>query len=228
MLKGIVGSLIDKMTVSAEIIDIRAWNNKGMYELDLHLPMIEMSKWQCVQRLKCKVGEMKYRDYTPALWDTKTHICTLYIDAKHDGVGSEYIRSLKASDFMLFAAAKSSQLPSQLGRILCLADASAFGHSLALKKMINKTDCPLNAVTFFEEETEIPQALKESNPEFEFLYGSLDTKIETLKEWCYSNDLSIYNSIYVTGGSQMVKEIKKTIKTLPNIKARLYTTGFWS
>lgn len=228
ILKGIVGNLIDKMTSSAEIIDIRAWNPKGMYEIDVHLPMIDMDKWKCVQRLKCKVGELKYRDYTPAYWDNKTQICTLYIDAGHEGIGGKYIRELKIGDNLTFSAAHSTPTPSQTGRVLCIADASALGNSLALKQLIDKTTYPLDAVTFFEENSQIPSSLKEQNSEFEFLFGALEDKTKMLTQWSESKDLTIYTSIYITGNSSMVREVRNKLKSKSEIKAKIYSNGFWS
>lgn len=227
ILKGFVGNLIDKMTSSAEIIDVRAWNSKGIYEIDVHLPMIDMNKWKCVQRLKCKVGELKYRDYTPAHWDDKTQICTLYIDAGHEGVGSKYIRDLKIGDNLIFSAAHSTPTPSQTGRVLCIADASALGNSLALKQLIDKTTYPLDTVTFFEENSQIPSSLKEQNPEFEFLFGVLEDKIKILTQWCESKDLTTYSSIYITGNSSMVREVRNILKSKPKVRAQIYANGFW-
>lgn len=227
ILKGFVGNLIDKMTSSAEIIDVRAWNSKGIYEIDVHLPMIDMDKWKCVQRLKCKVGELKYRDYTPAHWDDKTQICTLYIDAGHEGVGSKYIRDLKIGDNLIFSAAHSTPTPSQTGRVLCIADASALGNSLALKQLIDKTTYPLDTVTFFEENSQIPSSLKEQNPEFEFLFGVLEDKTKILTQWSQSKDLTTYSSIYITGNSSMVREVRNILKSKPKVRAQIYANGFW-
>lgn len=228
MLKGIVANLIDKMISSAKIVDIRAWNPKGMYEIDVHFPMIDMTKWKSVQRLKCKVGELKYRDYTPAHWDNKTQICTLYIDAGHEGVGSKYIRQLKIGDSLIFSAARSSQIPAQVGRILCIADASALGNSLALKQLTDRISYPLDAVTFFKEDSQIPSLLKGQNKEFEFLTGALGDKIKMLEQWCESKDLSVYTSIYITGNSSMVRELKNKLKSNSQITGKIYTNSFWS
>lgn len=228
ILKGIVGNLIDKMTSSAEIIDIRVWNPNGVYEIDVHLPMLEMDKWKCVKRLKCKVGELKYRDYTPACWDDKTQICTLYIDAGHEGVGSKYIRQLQIGDNLIFSAAHSTPTPSQAGRILCIADASALGNSLALKRLTDRANYPLDAVTFFEQDTQIPLSLKEKNPEFEFLMAALEDKIKILDQWCESKDLTVYTSIYITGSSSMVRKLRDRLKSNSAVKARIYASGFWS
>lgn len=228
ILKGIVGNLIDKMTSAAEIIDIRTWNSNGMYEIDVHLPMIEMDKWKCVQRLKCKVGELKYRDYTPAVWNNNTKICTLYIDAGHEGVGSKYIRRLKIGDNLIFSAAHSTPIPSQTGRILCIADASALGNSLALKRLTDRTIYPMDTVTFIEENSKIPSLFKEQNPEFEFLKGTLEDKTRILDQWCEAKDLTVYSSIYISGNSSMVRTLKNKVKSNPEVKARIYTNGFWS
>lgn len=227
VLKGFVGNLIDKITSSAEIIDVRAWNLNGIYEIDVHLPMIDMDKWKCVQRLKCKVGELKYRDYTPAHWDNKTQICTLYIDAGHQGVGSNYIRELKKGDNLFFSATHSTPIPSQTGKVLCIADASALGNSFALQQLTDRTNYPLDAVTFFEANIQIPSSLKEQNPEFEFLFGALEHKIKILTQWCESKDLTIYSSIYITGNLSMVRELRSILKSKPEVRAQIYANGFW-
>lgn len=228
MLKGIVGNLMDKMTSSAQIVDIRAWNIKGMYEIDVHLPMIDMANWKCVHRLKCKVGELKYRDYTPGSWNNKTQVCTLYIDAKHEGVGSKYIRQLKIGDNLTFGAARSTQTPTHAGRVLCISDASALGNSLALKQLTDREMYPMDAVTFLEENTQLPLHLREQNKEFEFLMGALADKTKILEQWCESKDLSVYKSIYITGNSSMVRGLKNKLKSNLQITGKIYTNGFWS
>jgi hypothetical protein len=60
-----------------------------MYELDLHLPNVDMSKWVQIPRLKCRVDEDKilYRDYTPAKWDVTNRTCTLYIESRSSRSG---------------------------------------------------------------------------------------------------------------------------------------------
>src|SRR5438045_1888995 len=86
----------------AKVLAIRAWDPATFLEIDLHLPDCDMSKWQEAQHMKCKVGPLAYRDYTPSGWDAETRTCTLFIDAGHEGQGSRWVKKLKTGDTVYY------------------------------------------------------------------------------------------------------------------------------
>ena len=85
----LVGSTFGRQAV---VLAIRAWEPGTVREIDLHLPDCNMSHWDKTLHLKCKVGSMAYRDYTPSGWDAETRTCTLLSHLAHDGPGSRGVR----------------------------------------------------------------------------------------------------------------------------------------
>lgn len=227
MFKKFVGKLIDKITSPAKVVGIRSWNIDGIYEIDLNLPHLNMKEWNTVQRLKCKVGVLDYRDYTPASWDVETKFCTIYIDAKHNGIGSNYIKLLRVGDKVSLAPARSSKAPTEAGKVLCITDASGLGHSLALSNLTNQTSNPLDAITFIEYDNNIPEDFALNHPTFKFIKGDYKDKVKLLKQWCQSKDLSIYRHIYLTGNVEMVKVLKNFLKQELHTTAKINAAGFW-
>lgn len=228
ILKKAIGGLLDQILSSAKVLAVRPWLSFTVYEIDLHLPNINMEKWNTIKRLKCKVGDLEYRDYTPAHWNAEKRTCTIYIEAGHKGVGSRWVKQLKAGDEVLFGDAHAAQLPTQEGRILCIGDGSALGHFLALKQLTKDGQCPMDAIVYFHDADEPPYALAKSNPEYTFIINPNTDVFSTLAEWCTTNDLSIYTSVYIAGNIPMVTALRKKLKVKPEIKAKIYVHGFWS
>lgn len=221
---GLLEGLFDRATVLA----VRIWNDASMYEVDLHLPEINMESWNSIKRLKCKVGPLEYRDYTPVLWNSETNICTMLIDSAHQGAGSRWVRTLKTGDTILYGAAHAASLPSLRGRLLCLADASALGHFLALKQLTDSSEHPMDVAVMVHGDCEIPEIFKEENPEFQFIKCSGSDGISKMEQWCFDKDLTDYNSIYIAGNVSMMKALKSKLRADPNVHAKIYGYGFWS
>lgn len=47
--------LFDKMLTAGLVTDVRAWQPATMFEVDIHLPTIDMEKWDTIKRPKCRV-----------------------------------------------------------------------------------------------------------------------------------------------------------------------------
>ena len=226
ILKKAASNLIDKMSARARVLDIRAWHSNSMYEIDLHLPAIDLSKWKAIQRLKCSVGEFEWRDYTPAKWDVEKRTCTLYIEAAHNGVGSRWVKNLQKDDVVSFGAAYAAKLPTSTGKILCLGDGSALGHFLALKQLTNRNEYPLEAAVFLHEEYNTLDNFYAENPEFEFQIGTNSMKV--LEQCINTKSLKEYSSICIAGYIPMVTTLLKKIKNISGVQAKIYAVGFWS
>jgi NADPH-dependent ferric siderophore reductase len=120
----------------ATVLAIRAWQPESLLEVDLHLPECDMSKWDSAQHIKCKVGPLAYRDYTPSGWDAETRTCTLFVHAAHEGPGSRWVKGLKPGDNIAYRGIGSSHHRPVAGkRLLFLGDETAIGHFLALKQL---------------------------------------------------------------------------------------------
>ncbi len=228
ILKKAVSNLFEKMLTSAQVTEVRAWQPASMYEVEIHIPTIGVEKWNTIKRLKCKVGELEFRDYTPCLWNAEKRTCTLYIEAGHNGAGSGWVKQLKKGDEVLLGAAHAAQLPHQEGKILCLGDGSALGHFLGLKQLTERSKYPVEAAVFFHDAYEIPQSLMMANPEFEFIMQPKGNNIDLLAQWLMSKDLSNYVSVYIAGNIPMVTGLRRKLKALPEMRAKIHAHGFWS
>ncbi|WP_461115284.1 ferredoxin reductase domain-containing protein [Spirosoma jeollabukense] len=219
--------LMEKTLAYANVLDVRTWNPATMYEIDLYLPTVDMSKWKSVRRLKCKVDEFDYRDYTPAWWEAEKGICTLYVEAGHEGAGSRWAQRVRPGDQIIVGPAHAAPLPAKPGKVLCLVDGSALGHVLGLKQLTDPTDYPLEAGVFLHDNYQIPATLSRENPEFDFIVNPEGNSLESLNQWSYSKDLSNYSSIYIAGYIPMVKELRKKLKIRADRYATIYAHGFW-
>ena len=228
ILKKAVAGLLDQILSPSKVIDVRAWHPATIYEVDIHFPKAAMDKWSTIKRLKCKVGELQYKDYTPALWNAERKLCTMYIEAGHNGAGSHWVRKLKPGDEILLSEAHAAQLPAAEGKILCLGDGTAIGHFLALKQLTGRNQYPMEVGIFLHENYRIPIPLININPEFTFITKPGEDGLDLLTQWCKSKTLSSYSSIYLAGNIPMVKALRTMLKATTNTTGRIYAHGFWS
>lgn len=221
-------TLMEKtMATHAKVLDIRIWNPATMYEIDLYLPNVDMRKWQSIHRLKCKVDEFEYRDYTPAWWEAEKGICTLFIETGHKGAGSRWAQRIQLGDWIVVGPAHAAPVPVRPGKVLCLVDGSALGHVFGLKQLTDYVEQPLEVGVFFQENYQIPTTLSSENPEFEFILNPQGSSLDSLAQWSLSKDVSEYSSIYVAGYIPMVRELRKRLKIRLNRDAKIYAHGFW-
>jgi NADPH-dependent ferric siderophore reductase len=120
---------------TATVLAVRAWEPGSILEIDLNMPECDMSKWNSAQHIKCKVGVLSYRDYTPSGWDAETHTCTLLIHVAHDGAGSRWARSLRPGDTLSYRKPESSHHHPVTSRMCFLGDETTIGHFLALQQL---------------------------------------------------------------------------------------------
>jgi len=229
-LKKAVFNLIDKALMSESyVISVKEWQPSGMYEIDIHLSETDMHKWSSIQRIKCKVAEYgEYRDYTPACWDAETRICKVFIETEHEGCGSSWAKNLKVGDIILLAVAHAAPLPSKPGKIVCFGDGSALGHFLALKQMTNRAEYQLEAIVFLNEEYTLPESFLAENPEFKFLMKPHEKSLDSLIKCSEEQTLRDYSSIYIAGYIPMVSGLRKVLKRIPDLNAKIFAHGFWS
>lgn len=228
-LKKAVFNLMDKaFTQEGFVLAVRKWQPEMMYEIDLHLPEVDMTKWKTIPRLKCKVAEYEYRDYTPATWDIEKRVCTMFIETEHNGPGSAWTKNLQPGDAILFAPAHAAQLPSKPGEILCLGDGSSLGHFLALKQLTNRKEYPFEAVIFLNENYTIPDYFIYANPEFNFVMMPGADSLDALQQSSENKILTEYSSVYIAGYIPMVTGLRKIFKKNPYLNAKIFAHGFWS
>lgn len=223
-----VSGLLEMMLTPATVIAVRPWTPATMYEVDIKLQTTDMDKWTSIKRVKCKVDDWAYRDYTPANWNPDTRICTMYIESGHDGAGSRWVQQLRPGNDIGLGAAHAAPLPAKEGKILCLADGSALGHCMALRQLTDPGHYPMDGAIFLHDDYQVPASLTAQYPELELLVRPQEQGIDVLSTWMAGKDLSSYTSVYLAGNIPMVSALRKKLKTLPEVQARVYTHGFWS
>lgn len=228
VLKKAMGGLFDKMLTSAKVNSVKYWNPTSMVEIEVLLPELQTEKWKTIHRVKCRVADLEYRDYTPSAWDPKKGTFKIYVEAGHDGAGSRWAQQIKAGDELLLGSVHAAQIPTKEGKILCLVDLSALGHALSLKQLTNPDKFPMEVAVFLHEAYHIPEYLLRENPEFEFLFRENGECAEVLENWMKSKKLANYESICIAGNTRMVTQLRKKLKAMPEVEGRIFAHGFWS
>lgn len=227
ILKKIAFDLYERtMAKQAKVIGIKIWEPGNMYEVDIYIPDVDVSRWDQVQHMKCQVAEYIYRDYTPANWNAADRTCTLYIEVGHDGPGSRWARNLQVGDSFSFAVANVGKKPNGSGRFLCLTDSSGLGHYLALRQLSSASNSS-DAVVFLHHKYKLPASSLPAN--IEFLSCDNGEFQDEILEWCWSKRLDTYEFIYMIGQVPKVATLRKALKSSDLLYAtKLYSIGFWS
>jgi NADPH-dependent ferric siderophore reductase len=228
ILKKVAGGLLERMLSTATVTAVRAWRPATLYEVDIHIPSVDLTQWHTIKRLKCRVGLLEYRDYTPARWDAVAQTGTLFIEAGHEGAGSRWVQQLQVGDKLLMGAAHAAPLPAHAGPVLCLGDSSALGHFLALQQLTNREHYPMDAAVYLQEDYEMPASSAMHPCGFDLLRRPAAKSTDVLEQWFLKKDLSLYTSIYIAGQISMLSGLRKKLKAMPQVQARIYAHGFWS
>lgn len=229
MLKKIGSLLEEKMLKTGIVLDVRAWEPATFFEVDLHLPYADMSKWNEVQHIKCRVSHFTYRDYTPAGWDAETKTCTLYINASQDSAGSRWVKSLSKGDvFTYLGIGPTPHRPVAGQKLTCLGDETAIGHFLALRQLAGETG-RLDGAIALEQEAHCSQ-LKA------YLPLQVDTLVKTdtggqlaLSRWLYKKQEAVTDSVvYLAGHIPTTDRLRRELKQMRFDRVNVKAQGFWS
>jgi NADPH-dependent ferric siderophore reductase len=200
------------------VLEVRSWNPSTFYEVDLHLPGVDMDKWTSVQHMKTK-------DYTPASWDVETQTCTLYIDASHDGDGSKWVAQLRKGDQICYLGIGGTNAKPVDGKqILCLGDSSCVGHFLALEQLVGKGN--IAGALVIKEENHRAEFASYFDTLLEAIPPKLSNNIDNLHNWLKEQQWGS-NAIYIAGNVPMVVGLKQKIRSLPDFDAAVKVQGFW-
>ena len=224
-----VGLLERKWLKNATVLAIRAWEPATFFEIDLHMPDCDMSQWQEVQHMKCKVGPLSYRDYTPSGWDVETRTCTLFIDADHEGQGSRWVKNLQTGDRISYLGISSSHHhPAPGKRLVFLGDETTIGHFFALHQLAGLRAHVEGAITL---------AHKHHQDEFSHYFSQLglqtldkgdNGQYRKLEEWV--GDLRAGDNdtvFYLAGYSPAVVRMRKLLKGKGYSGNQVRAQGFW-
>ncbi|MCE7039575.1 hypothetical protein [Dyadobacter sp. CY312] len=210
---------------TGRVIAIRAWEPDSFFEVDVHFPNMDMSGWEKVQHIKIKVGEGLYRDYTPAGWDDETRTCTLYVDAVHEGPGSNWVRLLSVGDAITYVGVGNTFHRAVPGNLIVLGDMSSLAHFLALQQLAHGRQISGaismakdgHMVEFFNNFRWKVRPVKQND------IGGF----ESLLEWTKDQDLT-YSEVYIVGHIATSIALRKELKKRKDQPNSIRVQGFWS
>jgi NADPH-dependent ferric siderophore reductase len=214
---------------TATVLAVRNWEPGSIREIDLHLPDCDMSEWTSAQHIKCKVGSLTYRDYTPLGWDAETSTCTLLIHTAHEGAGSRWARQLEVGDAVAYLGIGSSHHQPAAGRSLVfLGDESAIGHFLALQQLA-PADADISGAVLLSE----PHHAEEFSDYYPWL--GLEPLRKTagdyreLDRWVEGWDVSVHPDavFYLAGHIPSVVRLRKILRRKGVARRQVMAQGFW-
>lgn len=223
------GKLFEHRLQTCSVLDVRHWEPSTIIEVDLHLPHADIALWNEVPYIKFKVDDFTYRDYTPSGWDAETSTCTIYIDAAHQGPGSQWVKQLKKNDILSYIKIGSTHhKPVATSAVVALGDESSIGHLLALQKMVLPNTRFSGGLVIGNEHHRklfheyfwsplVPVARKD-------IFGH-----HSLMEWVLEQHYSLENTVfYLAGNNTMVAQLRKLLKNQGYPSAQIKMQGFWS
>lgn len=215
---------------TATVLAIRAWEPGTFREIDLHMPDCNMEKWNSTQQIKCKVGPLTYRDYTPSGWDVETRTCTLFMHAAHEGPGSRWVKMLQPGDTIQYLGVSSShQQPAVGKRMIFLGDETAIGHFLALRQLSGEHTTISGAILLGEHHHRNEFLEYFPGWQVEGLYKKYATDYKALEEWIDGLPSSGASDIvfYLAGHNRSVGRLRKLLRQKGWGGSQVKAQGFW-
>jgi NADPH-dependent ferric siderophore reductase len=228
-LKQKAGRLFENRLQAGRVLDIRLWEPSTIIEIDLHLPFAEMSQWTEIPYIKFKVADLTYRDYTPSGWDAETRTCTIYVDAAHNGPGSNWARNLIKGDTVSYLKTGTThQSPTATSAVVALGDESSMGHLLALQQMVLPHTRFSGGIVIGNEH--------HRKLFHEYFWSPLEPIARkdifghhSLIEWVLNQHYSLDNTVfYLAGNNTMVAQLRKMLKGQGYPSGQIKVQGFWS
>lgn len=237
-------TLLEKnLLKTGRVLAVRYWEPSTLVEIDLHLPGLDMSGWTLAQHLKCRVAPFTYRDYSIAGWDEETRTGTLYVDAGHDGPGSNWAKSAGAGDVFQYAGCgRSPHAPAGSARPVFLGDESSLGHFLSLQQLL----CGGGAVSGSSQiqvlgsgQVSVSGAIAFSEAAHRRCFtdylrlplepvGGRADAWKGLRDWLDgSGCLAGHAVFYVAGNMEMVQQARKMLKEKGVAGKDIKLHGFW-
>ncbi len=181
-------SLLENIILKkGRVLAVRSWLNQAWLEVDLHLPQCHMEEWQSPVKLNCRVGAVSFRDYTPANCQPADKTCSLYIDAGHPGVGSDWAKSLREGDMIQYISidpVKHAPVPG--ATLVFIGDQASVGHFNAIRRLAGQKATVTGALLFRNAQllplfaTRYPWLPAKMIPQTSIGYSALFTWIEQL------------------------------------------------
>jgi NADPH-dependent ferric siderophore reductase len=211
----------------ARVLAVRIWEPDTVREIDLHLPDCDMSKWDSAQHIKCKVGTLLYRDYTPSGWDAETRTCTLILHTAHDGPGSRWGKQLRTGDTVAYLGVGSNHQQPVAGKpLVFLGDETAIGHFLALRQLAGDRAVIGGAIVLSEEHHRDEFDQYFSGWGLQALGKASLREYGRLKEWVSRLNFSEHRDsiFYLAGYSPEMVRLRKLLRQRG---MQVQAQGFW-
>jgi NADPH-dependent ferric siderophore reductase len=214
----------------AKVLAIREWQPDTVREIDVHMPDCDMSKWNSAQHIKCKVGNLTYRDYTPSGWDAETHTCTIIVHVAHEGPGSRWAKGLTKGAAITYLGVESSHhKPASGKKMVFLGDETTIGHFLALQQLADKDAGISGAILLGElhhrdefDDYFSGWGLQSLHRDGSLHYRELDSWIESQVFIEHSDTV-----FYLAGYSPAVVRWRKLLRQKGVTGGQLQAQGFW-
>ncbi|MFL9845592.1 ferredoxin reductase domain-containing protein [Flavobacterium rhizosphaerae] len=227
MMKSEVAILEKLFIKSGEIIDVRRWDGGNMYEIDVQLPKVDFGKWSKVKSIKCRVGNLHYTDYTPAIWNSEEKTCTLYIDTSHSGQGSNWAKLQQEGNIVHYLKIEDEKHIPLGNHLVFLGDQTAIGHFCALKQLAAVQTQISGIITFNDQRTAdafldncawLPLT---TSIGYESLYEETENFLNKNR---FNYDELVF---YIVGNSEMVVRLRRSIKAHGISPVQIKSKGFW-
>lgn len=222
-------SIVEKLFVKpGEIMAVRVWNGCNLHEIDIHLPEVVFEKWDKAQSIKCRISALHYTDYTPAMWDNKEKICTLYIDTSHNGQGSIWARNQRAGKPFYYAKIEAEKHCPIAGKhLFFIGDTTSIGHFCSIQQLANKNAEISGFIAFGD--TQTAGDFSENCPWLPLQAITIQNDIYyQTKEWLNANQHQKDKFVfYVVGSAELVVSIRRLLKTYYIDGSQIKSKGFW-
>lgn len=222
-------SLVEKFFIyTGEIIAVRRWNSGNMYEIEVHLPDVDFTKWDKTMSLKCRISSFHYVDYTPSRWDCETRICNLYIDTSHGGRGSNWAMNQVEGSPFYYAKIESEKHNPEKGKdMVFIGDQTGVGHFSALYQLAEGNTLISGVLTFPDVYT-----AEECNLKCPWLtvetFSSINDANSRIEQWLCDHSMQLQHaSFYIVGNAGLVVKARRVLKNLGIQGLQIRSKGFW-
>ena len=215
------------LTKTGTVQAVRAWHTGGLYEADIHLPLVNMQQWKKVQHIKVRVAPYTFRDYTPFIIDATNNLCRLYIDAAHKGAGSRWIQSLQPGATLHYLGVESArQAPEGNEHMVLIGDQTAIGHFCALQQLAGNTTPISGAMILTQQEWHASFSNRLAQLPLT-LFQRQSQLFENFPTWLASLSFTKEPVFYVVGNSHMVVSVRKALREQGFSNGQIKAQGFW-
>jgi NADPH-dependent ferric siderophore reductase len=220
-------SYLEGLTARTGLITaIRTWNPATIYEIDLHLPQVNMHNWQNPKRAQVKIAEGAYRDYTLANWNSQNQTCTLIIDAAHTGMGSQWVKTLQKNDTLTYLGLlDTGRLNTTPGNIYCIGDATAIGHFMAIQQ-ITQGKSRVSGAVVLHQPTHVAHFKNNFKTNIEPVPATNGNSYQALANWVTQQPFT-NQMVYIAGNKATIAKLRNLIRPTSGFKGSIRLNGFW-